>query len=103
MKTKKAILYKQIGAKIAYYRKMRDLTQEALAQKIHISRSSIGRIERGKYNHNISLSLLMDIADGLGIELSMLVCFDEQENKIWRSLSETTIREEYSEEKKDFC
>lgn len=102
MKTKKAILYKQIGAKIAYYRKMRDLTQEALAQKIHISRSSIGRIERGKYNHNISLSLLMDIADGLGIELSMLVCFDEQENKIWWSLSETTIREEYSE-KKDFC
>lgn len=102
MKTKKAILYKQIGAKIAYYRKMRDLTQEALAQKIHISRSSIGRIERGKYNHNISLSLLMDIADGLGIELSMLVRFDEQENKIWWSLSENTIREEYSE-KKDFC
>jgi len=82
---------------------MRDLTQEALAEKIHISRSSIGRIERGKYNHNISLSLLMDIADGLGIELSMLVRFDEQENKIWWSLSEATIKEEYSEEKKDFC
>ena len=103
MKTKKAILYKQIGAKIAYYRKMRDLTQEALAEKIHISRSSIGRIERGKYNHNVSLSLLMDIADGLGIELSMLVRFDEQENKIWWSLSEAAIKEEYSEAKKDFC
>ena len=96
LKARKAIIYKQIGAKIAYYRKMRELTQEELAEKIHLSRSSIGRIERGKYNHNISISLLIDIADGLRIDIAMLVTFDEQEKKIWWSLQDGEVAGGYS-------
>jgi transcriptional regulator with XRE-family HTH domain len=84
-----AFMYKQIGRKVAYYRQLRDLTQEQLAQRIHISASSISRIERGKYNNNIPLSMLMEIAEGLQIELSMLVTFDEQEKKIhWNKLQQ---------------
>ena len=72
--------YKQIGRKVAYYRQLRNLTQEELAKRINISTSSLGKIERGKYNNNISLSMLMLIAEGLKIGLTMLVNFDESED-----------------------
>lgn len=72
--------YKQIGRKVAYYRQLRNLTQEELAKRINISTSSLGKIERGKYNNNISLSMLMLIAEGLKIDLTMLVNFDERED-----------------------
>ena len=82
-----AFMYKQIGRKVAYYRQLRELTQEQLASRIHISTSSISRIERGKYNNNIPLSMLMVIAEGLKIDLAMLVTFNEQEQKIhWDGL-----------------
>ena len=89
---RKEFLFRQIGAKVAYYRKMRNLTQKELADKIHISRSSIGKIERGAYNHNISMSVLIDIIDGLEIELSMLFTFTEQEKKIWSKNKEGVSR-----------
>ena len=74
--------YKQIGRKVAYYRRLRNLTQEELAKRINISTSSLGKIERGKYNNNISLSMLMLIAEGLKIDLTMLVNFDEREDEL---------------------
>ena len=83
MDVSRVIIYRQIGAKVAYYRTLRQLTQDELAKKIHISRSTLGRIERGAYNHSISLSTLLDIADGLHIELSHLVSFTEEEKKVW--------------------
>ena len=83
MDVNRIIMYRQIGAKVAYYRTLRQLTQDQLAQKIHISRSTLGRIERGKYEEGVSLSTLMDIADGLHIELSYLVSFTEEEKKVW--------------------
>ena len=54
--TRKQILFKQIGAKIAYYRTLRDISQEELAQKAHVSQSALSRIERGKYNDNVSVT-----------------------------------------------
>ena len=72
-------MYKQIGNKVAYYRKMRNLTQDELADRVNISVSSISKLERGKYNNNIPLSMLIMIAEGLRIDVSMLVTFDEQE------------------------
>jgi transcriptional regulator with XRE-family HTH domain len=71
--------FKQIGRKVAYYRRLRNLTQEELAKRINISTSSLGKIERGKYNNNISVSMLMTIAMGLNIDIAMLVTFDERE------------------------
>ena len=70
MKNAKLIIFRQVGAKIAYYRTLRGLTQTQLAEKINDSPDTLGRVERGKYNNNISLSMLLDIAIGLNIELA---------------------------------
>ncbi len=72
-------MYKQIGNKVAYYRKMRNLTQDELADRVNISVCSLSKLERGKYNNNIPLSMLIMIAEGLRIDVSMLVSFDERE------------------------
>lgn len=58
-------ILRQIGAKIAYYRKIRDITQEQLAAKVSVSRSTVSRIERGDYN--LSVRLLFRIASALGV------------------------------------
>lgn len=81
MRVCKEIVFKQIGAKIVYYRKLNGLTQEKLAEFAHISTSALGRIERGKYNHNISVAVLIDIANGLKIDFSVLFEFSEMEKK----------------------
>ena len=83
MDVRKSIIFKQIGAKIAYYRILSGLHQVDLANKIGVSKSVLSRIERGKYNDNISVYLLLDIADGLQIDMAMLVTFNEQEKQMW--------------------
>ena len=75
-------MYKQIGNKVAYYRKLRNLTQDQLADRVSISVSSISKLERGKYNNNIPLSMLIMIAEGLKIDVSLLVTFDEREKLV---------------------
>lgn len=85
MEPNKGIIFKQIGAKIAYYRSLRGLTQAQLAALVNVSPDTLGRVERGKYNNNISLSMLLDIAMGLKIELVTLVTFTEQDRKMWLS------------------
>jgi transcriptional regulator with XRE-family HTH domain len=74
-----ALRYKQIGRKVAYYRRLRNLTQEALAKKVNISTSYLSKIECGNYPKSVSLSVLMVIASGLDIELYLLLKFDEKE------------------------
>lgn len=62
-------LYIYIGKQIAHYRKSQGLTQLQLAQKVNRSRTTISRIERGLYNQNIPLALLVDIATALHINV----------------------------------
>ena len=57
MDVRKAIIFKQIGAKIAYYRILSGLHQVDLANKIGVGKSVLSRIERGKYNDNRILSV----------------------------------------------
>lgn len=83
MQVQKDIVFKQIGAKINYYRKIKELTQGELAELSHISVSTLGKIESGKYNHNISVSVLIDIAIGLNIEFSVLFDFSNVEKEMW--------------------
>lgn len=83
MDINKMIIFKQVGAKIAYYRTLRGLTQVQLAHSINISPDTIGKVERGKYNKNISLSLLLDIANGLKIDVVLLLTFSEQDKQMW--------------------
>lgn len=85
---KKNMIQRQIGAKIVYYRTLQRMTQAELAEKVNMSQSSIGRIERGKYNNGAPISTLLDIAEGLGVELSSLVTFSEEEKKIWLNRGE---------------
>lgn len=58
--------YKNIGLKIGYYRRMRGLTQEQLAEKVGISLTYIGRIERGATS-GAALSVYWRIAEALDV------------------------------------
>lgn len=80
---RKEFLFRAIGAKIAYYRTLRDMSQKELAKRANMSTSSLSKIERGRYNDNVSVSLLFDIADGLQIDITMLVTFSDMEKSMW--------------------
>ena len=73
-----ALKYKQIGGKIAYYRRLKNLTQVEFAKKINISTSYLSKIECGNYPKSVSLSVLIAIANGLDIELYLLFKLDEE-------------------------
>ncbi|MDF2632931.1 MAG: family transcriptional regulator [Caproiciproducens sp.] len=64
--------YFQLGLNIAYYRKMRGLNQESLAEMIGISRTHISNIEAPRMEKSLSLDVLFDIADALGVPVSKL-------------------------------
>ena len=57
--------YKQIGSKISYYRKLKGLTQEKLADKLGVATSYIGQIEAAGMYKPISLTTLLRIAQAL--------------------------------------
>ncbi len=78
------MFYRQIGAKVAYYRALNDLDQEQLAKKVHISQSTLSRIEGGRYGDNISIAMLLDIAEGLNIDPSLLMTFSETDREMWQ-------------------
>ena len=71
--------YKNIGLKIAYYRKKKGYTQAVLAQQIGMSAAYLGQIERGNRGNSFSLETLYQIADALGIEAENLLKED-----IWK-------------------
>ena len=62
-----------IGLRIAYFRKLRGLTQEALADKVFINKYYLSHIESGAARKVISLPLLIKIAKALDVELALLV------------------------------
>lgn len=62
----------QLGLNIAYYRKIRGLNQETLAEKAGISRTHISNIEAPNVDKSLSLDVLFDIADALNVSVSKL-------------------------------
>jgi len=62
--------YKEIGRKIVFYRNLRGLSQEDLADKIGISRSYISKIEAPNSDVSFSLDVLFTIAAGLDIDVA---------------------------------
>ena len=68
-----AMRYKNIGLKIAYYRKKKGYTQAVLAQQIGMIAAYLGQIERGNRGNSFSLETLYQIADALGIEAENLL------------------------------
>ena len=65
--------YREIGRRISFHRKHRGLTQQELADKIGISKSHLSKIEAPSSSKYCSLAILFDIADGLGIDIVILL------------------------------
>jgi len=64
MDTKK--LYEESGKRIKKYRKLRNLTQDQLASKINLSRTSLANLESGR--QQILLHHLYEIAEALNLK-----------------------------------
>ena len=69
--------YRQIGLKIAYYRKLRGLTQEELAEQVGVTPAFIGHLEAPNIKKALSLDTLFDIADTLEIQPRKFLEFEE--------------------------
>ena len=62
-----AMRYKEIGLKIAYYRKKKEYTQAQLAEKVGLSTNYLGMIERGNQGKSFYLGTLFLIAQALEV------------------------------------
>lgn len=75
--TKRDQEYKMIGLNIAYYRKLKGISQLTLAEKVDLSRTHISNIEAPNMPTSISLDALLDIADALDVPAKNLLDFHE--------------------------
>ena len=69
--------YIKIGLKISYYRKLKSLTQEQLAEILGCGVSFIGQIEAPNIYKAISLDTLFKIANALEVAPHKLLNFDD--------------------------
>lgn len=67
--------FRLLGLTIAYYRKLRGLTQAELAEATNLSRTHISNIEAPNGKTSISLNKLFDIADVLEVPVNDLFDF----------------------------
>lgn len=67
MKQKYSERYRRIGLKVQYYRKLKGLTQEQLAEKIDKSTAFLGSVEAPNIDRAMSLDTLFDIAEVLDV------------------------------------
>ena len=69
--------YIQLGLNIAYYRKLRGMTQEQLAEAVGVSRAHLSAIEAPNIVKAFSIELLFELADALQIDSYQLLQFKE--------------------------
>jgi len=67
--------YRKLKFNITYTRKMQGLSQLQLAERIGISRTHMSNIEAPNGGIGLSLDVLLDIADALGIPVAKLFEF----------------------------
>lgn len=75
MKSQYALFYKQLGLNIAYYRKLRGLTQLDLNEFTDLSRTYISNIEAPNIATRISLDILFSIVEVLQVSPKDLLDF----------------------------
>lgn len=63
-------LYRITGANIKHYREQANLTQVQLAEQAKISISYLSKIEAAGCDKSLSISVLNQIANVLGVEIS---------------------------------
>ncbi len=77
MNQKRQNQYRQLGLTIAYYRKLKGLTQMQLAEDVNLSRTHISNLEAPNMPTSISLDKLFDIAQALDVPIKNLFDFRE--------------------------
>ena len=70
--------FRLLGLTIAYYRKLRGLTQAELAEATNLSRTHISNIEAPNGKTSISLNKLFDIAEVLEVPMKDLFDFRDK-------------------------
>lgn len=91
------MIYNLLGKRIREERTKLNLTQEQLAEKVDISTSYVGQIERGE--RNISLDTLVNVANILGVTIDFLlqdsITFqqDNISSQIEQIISKRTLKE----------
>ena len=65
-----------IGMRIAGFRKLRNMTQAELADKLDINKNYLSHIESASANKSISLPMLIRISRVLDVELALLTDID---------------------------
>ena len=71
--------FKIIGLNIAYYRKLKGLSQMQLAEKANISRTHLSNIVAPNMPTSISLETLFDIAEILNVPAAYLLSFRNED------------------------
>ncbi|MFQ9480500.1 MAG: helix-turn-helix domain-containing protein [Oscillospiraceae bacterium] len=69
--------YRQIGLKIAYYRKLRGLTQEELAEQVGLTPCLYRPPEAPNISKALSLDTLFDIAAVLDVAPQKFLTFED--------------------------
>ena len=69
--------YRQLGLRIAYYRKLRGLAQEQLAEQIDRTPAFIGHVEAPNIKKAVSLDTLFQIATVLDVPVYKFLQFDD--------------------------
>ncbi len=77
MTKKRQNQYRQLGLTIAYYRKLKGITQMQLAELIDVSRTHISNLEAPNMEKSISLDKLFDISDALDVPIKNFFDFRE--------------------------
>ena len=66
-----------IGTRIAAFRKMRNMTQTELADKLNINKNYLSHIENASAGKTVSLPMLIRISRALEVELALLTDIDD--------------------------
>lgn len=77
MTAKRENQYRQLGLTIAYYRKLRGITQIQLAEYTNLSRTHISNLEAPNMPTSVSLDTLFDISDILEVPIGKFFEFRE--------------------------
>lgn len=82
-----------IGMRIAGFRRLRNMTQAELADKLDINKKYLSHIESASANKNVSLPMLIRIARALDVELALLTDIDgiykSDLKNFWSDMKET--------------
>ena len=71
-------LYQSLGIRIAYFRKMNDLTQQELGELVDIEAQHVSKLERAEVG--MSMDMLFKLARALNTTASKLLDFTEHDD-----------------------